>query len=106
MLTIRAANLRVLHRGIYSFGATSALRLRPSGVISKAQAMTRATGKQRTVSNTTSLTIQFGIRRMEKLGWRPGPGARRQLRKQLRPCKRGAASARQESFANSSQEIC
>ena len=44
MLTIRAANLRV-SVGIYSFGAMLASRLRPSGVISKAQAMTRATGK-------------------------------------------------------------
>ena len=40
MLTIRAANFRVLHRGIYSFGAMSASRFMPSGVISKAQAMT------------------------------------------------------------------
>jgi hypothetical protein len=87
MLTTRAANLRVLHRGICSFGAILASRLRPAGVISKAQAMTRATGKPRTVSNTTSLTAS-----------RPGSRARRQPRKQLPPCRRDAALARRESW--------
>jgi hypothetical protein len=60
-LIIRARNLRVLHRGMYSFGRISSSRLRPSGVISKAQAIVKAIGKPRIVVNTISLTIQFGI---------------------------------------------
>ena len=39
MVTMRAANFRVLQCGIYSFGAISSARFIPWGVISKAQAM-------------------------------------------------------------------
>ena len=48
-----AANFRPLHCGIASLGETFSVRFIPSGVISKAQAMTSAMGNQR-VSTTTA----------------------------------------------------
>ena len=61
MVTISAANFRVLHCGIFSSGKTSSVRFTPSGVISNAQARTSAMGKPSNTIAMTNLVTQFGM---------------------------------------------
>src|SRR6266404_1627041 len=58
--TMIAISLRPVLRVIDSLGATSSARLIPSGVISKAQARIRATGKPRTRTTTKTFITQAG----------------------------------------------
>ena len=60
METIMAANFRPLHCGITSLGETFSVRFIPSGVISKAHAMTSAIGKPSNVSTTTAVVMPSG----------------------------------------------
>ena len=62
---MRKSSLRLVLRAIDSWGATSSVRFKPSGVSSKIQASTSATGKPRMRQRITKRTAHAG---MEKTG--------------------------------------
>lgn len=59
-------NFRLLHCGTNSVGETFSVRFIPSGVISKAQAITRAIGKPATMAVTNTFMTQAGASKVGK----------------------------------------